>query len=105
MDEFQEPEDLAVKANVVNDLDVVRVRAPLEQEASERIAVRMRRSVFLSLADDADQRRVPAAARHEVCVGVSTPVEQRTRDGNGVLVRGFVVETREGEEQQRLPVL
>ncbi len=58
MDQLEEPEDVPVKVDVVNDLDVIRLGAALEQQLHEVVAMRMRRTIFLAFADRAHQRRV-----------------------------------------------
>ncbi len=103
VDHLQEPQHAAVESRVVDDLDVVRLRAALEQESHECVALRMRRPVLFAFADDADERRVDAAAGHEVRVRIGAVVQQRPRDGDRVVAGRGERNAREAEIEQRVP--
>jgi hypothetical protein len=77
VDQFQEPADVAVKPDVVVDLDVERLGAAFEEQTRERVTMLMPGSILVTFADDADKRRVAAVAGHEVTRG-SAPRSSRS---------------------------
>src|SRR5678816_3669366 len=104
VEHLEKPEDVPVKVNVVEDLDVVRICSAIEQEAHELVALRMRRTIFLAFADDSRHRRIAAVAGHEVRVGVGAVVEQQTRDLDGVPLDRRRRQPREAQIEKRLPL-
>ena len=80
VDHLEEPQHATVESGVVDDLNVKRVRAALEEEPRERVSLQMRRPILFTLSDDADEWRVPAPARHEVRVRVGAGVQQGASD-------------------------
>ena len=103
VDQLEKPEDLAVEMDVVDDLSVVRVGAPLEKEPHQRITLLMRGPALFAFPDRAGERRVPAAAGHEIHVGIGAMVQECARDRDGVPGDRRQRQPREGQVRERLP--
>jgi hypothetical protein len=93
-----------VKVDVVDDLDVVRLSAALQEQPHECVALRVRKPVFFTFADDSDQRSVATVASHEIRVRIGASIEQCACDGNGVVACRGQWKSREAEKQERLPI-
>src|SRR5881397_2015471 len=96
-----------MKVRVVDELLVVRPRAALEQQLKERLSLRVRRRVFFAFTGDARQRCVVNAfvSAGIVRVWIGTAVEQRSRDGDGVLAYRGERESTGTQVQKRRPSL
>src|SRR5262249_9432131 len=91
--------------DVVNDLHVVRLRSPFEQQTGERVSLRMGRTVLLAFTNHSYERRVTAVARHEVSIGIRAIIQQLARNGDRVVCGRWRKQPRKAEIQQRLPLL
>ena len=80
VDELEPPEHVAAEMRVVEDLDVERLGAALEQQLEQLRRVRLPRRILLAFAGDADEDGVPGVAGHVEVVRVGAVVEQQPRD-------------------------
>ena len=104
VDELEPPEDVAAEMRVVQDLDVERLGAALEQQLEQRRRIRLPRRVLFAFTGHAGEDGVACVAGHVEVVRIRAMVEQQPRDRQRVLDRRRVRKPRVGEIQDRRPV-
>ena len=80
VDELEPPQDVAAEMGVVEDLNVERLRAALEQQLEQRRGVRLPRRILLAFTGGADEDGVSRVAGHVEVVRIRAMVEQQPRD-------------------------